>query len=60
MPIEIREMFIKAIIGAVTPNEESEEERETEDEPEDAGREDRIVAACVAQVLEILKEREEP
>jgi len=50
MPIEIRELVIKA---TVTENQDSEESTANAESTEE------IVKACVEQVLEILKEKQE-
>jgi hypothetical protein len=52
MPVEVRELIIRATVGAprgAEPGESEPRERELED----------IVATCVAQVLEILRSERE-
>ena len=54
MPIEIRELHIKAVVQDVAPRAASTEATTV---PET--RLDEIVAACVEQVLTIIKEKQE-
>ena len=54
MPIEIRELHIKAVVQDVAPKAEA---AATPAAPEN--QLDQIVAACVEQVLNIIKEKQE-
>ena len=51
MPVEIRELVIKAEISPQKGGEQAP--------PEDAKSREHLVRDCVAQVLEILRERKE-
>ena len=54
MPIEVRELVIKAQVGNTT-SEQGTTENNT---PTHSGQ-DEIIKQCVEQVLEIIKEKEE-
>ena len=54
MPIEIKELHIKAVVQDVAPQAETMSTDATA-----ANRLDEIVAACVEQVLNIIKEKQE-
>ena len=54
MPLEIRELHIKAVISA--EKEQGASTRAIDQQETDT---DALVAACVAQVLDILKEKAE-
>lgn len=55
MPIEIRELVIRA---SVSSGEQSSTQAQSDNRPE-TGEQSDVVAACVAQVLAILKEQSE-
>jgi len=55
MPIEIKELHIKATVQDSAPSTEATNAAETAPET----RLDEIVATCVEQVLNILKEKQE-
>jgi len=54
MPIEIKELHIKAVVQDVAPQTETMSTDATA-----ANRLDEIVATCVEQVLNIIKEKQE-
>jgi Family of unknown function (DUF5908) len=54
MPIEIRELVIKATLGEDTKNTNSQNQPEGEPVNKDA-----IVKACVEKVLEIIRQKAE-
>lgn len=54
MPIEIKELTIKAVVQDVASNAEASDTNRPHD-----NRLDEIVAACVEQVLHIIKEKQE-
>ena len=54
MPIEIKELHIKAVVQDVAPKAET-----TATVTDPANQFNEIVAACVEQVLNIIKEKQE-
>lgn len=54
MPIEIKELTIKAVVQDVAPKAETPDTNRSNE-----NRLDEIVAACVEQVLHIIKEKQE-
>lgn len=56
MPIEIKELVIKAVVQDVAPNAEASE---TNMPMPHENRLNEMVAACVEQVLHIIKEKQE-
>ncbi len=56
MPIEIRELMIKATLGEETKNTGNQSSQSGGGEP---ANQDAIVKACVEQVMEIIKQKAE-
>jgi hypothetical protein len=63
MPIEIRELYIKAVIDSGGGSKKAGDAQTGEGAPKSegggAGEGDHIVDLCVEKVMEILKEKEE-
>lgn len=57
MPIEIRELVIKATLGEGTKNTGNDSNNPSA--PTDPANQEAIVKACVEKVLEILKQKQE-
>ncbi|EZH71842.1 hypothetical protein ATO12_05540 [Aquimarina atlantica] len=62
MPLQIKELYVKVTVNANEQQGSPEQEADTATESgsESAMNKDQIIAECVEQVIEILKEKMEP
>ena len=61
MPIEIRELHIKAVVdgGGETKGDAVASQSESKTEQQSEGNTDQLIDLCVEKVLEIIKEKRE-
>ncbi len=59
MPVEIRELVIRAVTNAETEQADNNNHQADDDCLPSPGSQDAIIETCVQQVLRILKKREE-
>lgn len=59
MPIEIKELIIRASVRDAPAQDTTAEAASKPSSPADAAREERIVSRCVEQIMEILRTQNE-